>query len=48
MAASKFWHGWQISLGAAAKAERFFHDVSRYGRDPVAPSKISTTIIWPP
>lgn len=30
-----------------AKAERFFHDVSQYGGGPVAPSKISTMIIWP-
>ncbi|RRI01756.1 IS66 family transposase [Mesorhizobium tamadayense] len=30
-----------------ARAERFFHDVSQYGGGPVAPSKISTMIIWP-
>ncbi|BCG97339.1 hypothetical protein MesoLj131a_62030 [Mesorhizobium sp. 131-2-1] len=29
----------------AAKAKRFFHDVSQYGGGPVAPSKISMMII---
>lgn len=31
----------------ATKAERFFHDVSRYGGGPVTPSKISMMIICP-
>ncbi len=29
------------------KAERFFHDVSRYGGGPVTPSNVSMTIIRP-